>query len=65
MRSIPYQVKMIGVNDRFGESGAPWELIKEFGISAEYIAATARDIHADFSKGKLTEEDLSKPMPMN
>src|SRR3989338_1784930 len=30
---------MIGVNDRFGISGEPWELIKAFGLSAEHIAA--------------------------
>jgi transketolase len=29
----------IGVNDRFGDSGAPWELVKEFEVSAEHIAA--------------------------
>ena len=29
---------MIGVNDRFGESGAPWELLKAFGLTAEFIA---------------------------
>lgn len=34
----------IGVKDRFGESGAPWELIKEFEVSAEHIAATARSL---------------------
>ena len=28
----------IGVKDRFGESGFPWELIKEFEVSAEHIA---------------------------
>lgn len=31
----------IGVKDRFGESGAPWELIKEFEVSAEHIAQKA------------------------
>jgi transketolase len=31
----------IGVQDRFGDSGAPWELIKEFGVSAEHIAQKA------------------------
>lgn len=31
----------VGVNDRFGESGAPWELIKEFEVSAEHIAKKA------------------------
>lgn len=33
---------MVGVNDRFGESGASWELIKHFGLSAEHIAQKAR-----------------------
>ena len=34
----------IGVNDRFGDSGAPWELIKEFEVSAEHIAAKAVEL---------------------
>lgn len=29
---------MIGVEDRFGESGAPWELLKAFHLTAEDIA---------------------------
>lgn len=29
---------MIGVADRFGESGYPWELMKAFGLTAEFIA---------------------------
>ncbi len=33
---------MVGVKDRFGESGAPWELIKEFEVSGEHIAAAAK-----------------------
>jgi len=33
---------MIGVEDRFGESGAPWELTKVFGLTAEYIAKRAK-----------------------
>lgn len=32
---------MLGVDDRFGESGKPWQLIKEFGLSAEHIADRA------------------------
>jgi transketolase len=32
---------MLGVNDRFGESGKSWQLIKEFGLSAEHIAERA------------------------
>ena len=34
----------IGVKDRFGDSGAPWELIKEFEVSAEHIAQKAADL---------------------
>jgi transketolase len=32
---------MVGINDRFGESGGPWELMVEFGLSAEFIAEKA------------------------
>ncbi len=35
---------MIGVNDRFGESGKPWQLIKEFGVAAEHIARKAKEL---------------------
>jgi len=45
----PVLLGMIGVKDRFGESGAPWELVKEFEVSAEHIAAKAKEMH-DFAK---------------
>ncbi|MFH1374958.1 MAG: transketolase [bacterium] len=35
---------MIGVADRFGESGKPWQLIKEFGVAAEHIAQKAKEL---------------------
>ncbi len=38
----PVIFAMIGVDDKFGESGAPWELMKKFGLSAEHIAAKAK-----------------------
>jgi transketolase len=41
---VPVLTGAIGVQDRFGDSGAPWELIKEFGVSAEHIAAKAREL---------------------
>jgi transketolase len=47
----PYILGMIGVLDRFGESGAPWELVKEFEVSAEHIAAKAKEL-LDFAKKK-------------
>jgi transketolase len=34
----------IGVKDRFGDSGAPWDLIKEFEVSAEHIAHKALEL---------------------
>ena len=34
----------IGVKDRFGDSGAPWELIKEFEVSGEHIAHKAVEL---------------------
>ncbi len=41
-KAIPFG--MIGVQDRFGESGLPWQLIKEFGVAGEYIADKARKL---------------------
>jgi transketolase len=39
----PTPVRRIGVNDEFGYSGPAAELLKCFGLSAEHIAAVARD----------------------
>jgi transketolase len=44
----------IGVKDRFGDSGAPWELIKEFEVSAEHIAHKAVELMA--AKKELHEK---------
>lgn len=41
----PLLFGMIGVKDRFGESGQPWELIKEFEVSAEHIAQKAKELY--------------------
>jgi transketolase len=37
-------VDYIGVKDRFGESGQPWELMWEFEVSGEHIAAKAKEL---------------------
>jgi len=42
--SRPVKVRMVGVQDTFGESGQPWELMKFFGLTAEHIAATALEL---------------------
>ena len=39
---FPVPVKKIGVKDKFGHSGTAAELLKEFGLCAENIAAQAR-----------------------
>jgi transketolase len=41
-KRIPFD--MIGIEDRFGESGQPWQLIKKFGLSAEQIAQRAKKL---------------------
>jgi len=41
---VPVITSAIGVKDRFGESGAPWELVKVFELSAEHIAQTALEL---------------------
>jgi transketolase len=42
--SKAFKMEMMGVNDRFGESGNPWDLIKEFGLSAEHIAQKCKGL---------------------
>ena len=46
----------IGVKDRFGDSGAPWELIKEFEVSAEHIAAKAIELMG-IKKSRIREAE--------
>ena len=41
---VPVIARAIGVKDRFGESGAPWELVKVFELSAEHIAESALEL---------------------
>lgn len=42
----PVMTAAVGVKDRFGESGAPWELVKELEVSAEHIAMKAAELMA-------------------
>jgi transketolase len=46
MFKTPFVFEMIGVNDEFGLSGAPWELLKVFGLTAEHIAKKAQALHS-------------------
>jgi transketolase len=40
----PLQLSMVGVEDRFGLSGNPWELVQHFGLTAEHIAKRVLDV---------------------
>lgn len=40
----PVITAAIGIRDRFGDSGAPWELVKELEVSAEHIAMKAVEL---------------------
>ena len=42
--SKSFIMDMVGIDDHFGESGAPWDLMKAFGLSAEQIAVRAKKL---------------------
>ena len=42
--SKAFAMEMMGVNDTFGESGNPWDLLKAFGLSAEHIAQRCKKL---------------------
>jgi transketolase len=50
--NLPTPMIRVGMNDRFGESGKPDELLKHFGLSATHIAMTAHSILMDHSAHK-------------
>ncbi len=40
---LPVPIRRIGMQDRFGESGKPDELLGKFGLTGEHIATSAKD----------------------
>lgn len=40
----PVPMEFIGINDRFGESGAPVELMESFGLTVPYIATAVKRV---------------------
>ena len=48
---LPLITGAIGVKDRFGDSGAPWELVKELEVSAEHIVQKAVELMAIKKQG--------------
>lgn len=41
----PLLLDMVGVDDKFGLSGAPWELLKTFELTAEHIVRRAKELY--------------------
>lgn len=49
---LPTPMKRIGMQDRFGESGKPDELLKHFGLDANHIAMAAHHLLLDHTNHK-------------
>ncbi len=47
VKSIPIPMEMIGMNDRFGESGQPNELMNKFGLNAQEIVKKSINLLKD------------------
>lgn len=43
-QNCPVPVRMIGVDDRFGESGDPDVLMKAFGLTSDHIVESAKEV---------------------
>jgi len=43
-RECPVPMRFVGMDDRFGESGPPDVLLKEFGMTSKEVAQAARDV---------------------
>jgi transketolase len=53
----PLAIEMVGVDDRFGLSGKPWELVQYFGLTGEHIARRVLELRA---RGRR-EERVARP----
>ena len=57
--SEPLKIDMVGIDDRFGQSAPPWQLMQEFGLCAEHIAQRSLALvgkHRDALSRKNSEE---------
>jgi transketolase len=43
-RELPTPLEMVAVNDSFGQSGTPDELMKEYGLDAAHIVAAVERV---------------------
>ena len=44
MKTHPVPMEFIGVQDKFGQSGKPLELIEEYGMGVSHIVAAAKKV---------------------
>jgi len=42
--NYPVPVKMVAIEDTYAQSGKPEELLEEYGLTAERIAAAAKEV---------------------
>jgi transketolase len=57
----PLLLDMIGVEDRFGLSGKPWELLQHFGLTAEHIAERLLNLYVR-KRGLMYSKSETKTM---
>jgi transketolase len=50
--NLPTPMLRVGMNDRFGESGQPSELLEHFGLTAHHIAMAAHRLLIDHKDHK-------------
>ena len=43
-RTCPTKQAFVGINDTFGESGSPDDLLEKYGLTAEAIVAAAKEL---------------------
>ena len=48
--NIPTPMRRIGINDRFGESGHPAELLEHFGLTSKNICVNVHELLTDIGK---------------
>jgi len=51
-RKLPTPVEMVGVNNSFGESGTPAQLMEKYGLNARSIVSK---VHAAIKRKELIE----------
>jgi len=43
-KNYPVPIEMVGIRDKFGESGQPWQLLEEFGLTSSGIIKAVRKV---------------------